>query len=302
MNISILNRTLLLALGSMALPAMAQTQAAVADVNAVLVRNAAGIEVRVADVLADLARAPEAGRKEILTRPENIQQAAANLLTRRVLGAEAQRDGADRDPVVAASLQLAKDRVLSDARLAAIDKQNKPSDAAIDAYARNMYQADTSPRFARPAQTRARHILLTNSGPESLAKAKELLAQLRAGASFEELAKANSTDPGSAARGGDLGFFGAGKMVRPFEDAVAELKNPGDLSEPVESQFGYHIIRLEERRPAGREPYEAVRVQLFDSARMALLNEGRVQKAMDISKDLTYDTAAIEALSKSGSR
>ena len=200
-------------------------------------------------------------------------------------------------PAVAAALAIARDRVLSDARLAQIDAQNSPSDATIEAYARQLHTANAE-KFERPAQTRARHILLANTGPESLQKAKALLDQLRAGASFEALAKANSIDPGSAARGGDLGFFGSGQMVRPFEEAVAKLGKAGDLSEPVESQFGLHIIRLEERRAKGKSSFDEVRAQLLTEARGAIMNDGRTQKVLSLSKDFTFDAAAIEAFAK----
>jgi peptidyl-prolyl cis-trans isomerase C len=168
----------------------------------------------------------------------------------------------------------------------------------LEAYARNLYQANPA-KFEKPAQTRARHILLAKSGPESLQKAKDLLAQLRAGASFEELAKANSTDQGSAAKGGDLGFFPAGKMVQPFEEAVNKLSKPGDLSEPVESQFGYHIIRLEERQEKSLRPYTEVREQVMQEARASILSESRVQLVQELNKGFVFDTAAIEALGKS---
>lgn len=249
------------------------------------------------DLNAELLRMTEASRQKVLSNPETIQQVATNLLVRRVLAFEAQRDGLAKLPLVAAALNIASDRALSDARLAKLDEQNSPSDAALEAYARNAYQASGA-RFEKPAQTRARHILIDNKGPESLAKANELLAQLRAGASFEDLAKANSTDAGSAARGGDLGFFGAGQMVRPFEDAVNTLNKPGDLSAPVESQFGYHIIRLEERREQSRQPYEAVRTVLMNEARIPLTNEARIAKITSINKEVSFDKDAIEALSK----
>ncbi len=276
--------------------AVAQTTISAAA-PAILARGPAGSTISASDVLSELQRAPEAERKTLLAKPELLQQIASNLLVRRVLAAEAERDGVAQEPLIAATLQVARDRVLSDARLARLDAQNTPSEAALDAYARNLYQANLN-RFEKPAQTRARHILLANTGPESLKKARELLAQLRAGASFEELAKANSTDPGSAARGGDLGFFVAGQMVRPFEDAVNALVKPGDLSEPVESQFGYHIIRLEERKEKGPQPYAEVRGQLLGDARAALLNEARLQKAVSLNKEFVFDQSALEAMGK----
>ena len=263
----------------------------------VLARGPGGVTITLNDVISELQRAPEAARQSVMSQPDSVQQLVNNLLVRRVLATEAERDGLGNDPVVTATVVIARDRVLSDARLARLDAQNAPGDAAVEAYARNVYKANTS-KFDKPAQTRARHILLANTGADSLEKAKTLLAQLRAGASFEELAKTNSTDPGSAARGGDLGFFAAGQMVRPFEDAVNALAKPGDLSEPIESQFGYHIIRLEERREKGRAPYEEVRTQLLGEARTAILNESRVQKVQSLNKEFVIDRAAIEALTK----
>lgn len=265
--------------------------------SAALARGSGDLMVNAADVLSELRRAPAADRQTILSQPDSVRQIVSNLLVRRVLAAQAVRDGADADPVLAATLAIARDRVLSDARLARLDAQNTPNDAALDAYARNTYQANAS-KFEIPAQTRARHILLAKSGPESLQKAKEILTQLRAGASFEELAKANSVDPGSAVRGGDLGFFEAGKMVPSFDQALSKLSKPGELSEPIESEFGYHLIRLEERKERGLKSYDEVREQLLAQARAAILNESRVQLVLTLTKDFVFESEAIEALAK----
>lgn len=275
--------------------AIAQQTAPVAS--AILLREPAGAQVSVADVLSELRRASDADRQSILAKPEMVRQIASNVMVRRMLAAEAERDGLGKDPVIVATLAVARDRVLSDERLLRLDAQNVPNEAALETYARNIYQANAA-KFEKPAQTRARHILLAKGGADSLQKAKDILTQLRAGASFEELAKTHSTDTGSAARGGDLGFFGAGKMVQPFEDALNKLAKPGDLSEPVESQFGYHIIRLEERREKSRQPYAEVRDQLLGEARAAIMNESRVKKVQALSKDFVFQLDAIDALAK----
>jgi len=102
---------------------------------------------------------------------------------------------------------------------------------------------------------RASHILV-----ETEEQAKDLKAQLDGGADFAGLAKANSTD-GSAAGGGDLGWFGPGMMVKPFEDAVISLQ-PGQVSAPVQTQFGWHLIRLAETRDAAAPPLADVRADL----------------------------------------
>ena len=98
---------------------------------------------------------------------------------------------------------------------------------------------------------RASHILV-----ETEEEAREIVAELEGGADFADLARARSTGP-SGPRGGDLGFFGEGMMVEPFQEAVEAL-SPGEVSEPVQTQFGWHVIRLEETRQASAPPFEAL--------------------------------------------
>ncbi|MBI5924243.1 MAG: SurA N-terminal domain-containing protein [Aquabacterium sp.] len=132
-------------------------------------------------------------------------------------------------------------------------------------------------RFTVPEERRARHILVEVKKDASVeqkkaarAKAEQLLAQLQKNPSqFAELAKKNSDDPGSAANGGDLDFFGRGAMTKAFEDAAFALK-PGQISDVVESDYGFHIILLTEVRGGQTQPYEAVKAQLEDDARKQL--------------------------------
>jgi peptidyl-prolyl cis-trans isomerase C len=114
-------------------------------------------------------------------------------------------------------------------------------------------------KYAKAAPTNefhAAHILVKTEE-----EAKKIKADLDGGADFAEIAKASSTDPGSAASGGDLGWFGQGMMVEPFEKAVAALK-PGETSGPVQTQYGFHIIRLIETRPADAPKLEDKRDEI----------------------------------------
>lgn len=132
------------------------------------------------------------------------------------------------------------------------------------------YYEQNLPRMGRPEERRASHILVAvpkGASPEDRAKAKakadELLAQVRkAPDSFADVAKKNSQDPGSAAQGGDLDFFARGAMTKPFEDAAFALKNKGDISDLVETEFGYHIIRLTDIKADKPKTFEEVRPQL----------------------------------------
>jgi peptidyl-prolyl cis-trans isomerase D len=123
----------------------------------------------------------------------------------------------------------------------------------------------------------ASHILISvdaganaEAKQKARAKAEEIYAQLKKNPEkFAELAKANSQDPGSAANGGDLGFFGRGTMVKPFDTAVFQMK-PGEISAPIESQYGFHIIRLIAIKAGQLKSFDEVRSQIEEELRKAL--------------------------------
>ncbi len=121
-------------------------------------------------------------------------------------------------------------------------------------------------RYQQSEERRASHILILTNGDVSKEKAKskaeDVLKEIqKAPSRFAELAKQHSQDPGSAQQGGDLGFFGRGMMVKPFEDAVFGQKE-GEISGLVESDFGYHIIKLTGIKPAKQRPLEEVRAEI----------------------------------------
>jgi peptidyl-prolyl cis-trans isomerase C len=116
-------------------------------------------------------------------------------------------------------------------------------------------------------------------------KAEGLLAQIKEGADFAELAKANSDDTGSAEKGGDLGFFPKGMMVPPFEEAVGSMK-PGDTSELVETLFGFHIIRLHEIKPGGSTTFEEIKERLVEHLKMQKSQEATQTYIENLKKEM----------------
>lgn len=141
--------------------------------------------------------------------------------------------------------------------------------AAIDASLKDVTVSDEEAKkfydehpdqFTQPERVHVRHVLISDDVTSADAIAK-IQADLEAGVSFDEVAKSRSLCP-SAAQGGDLGEVSKGQMVPEFEAAAFALKNPGDLSEPVKTQFGWHIIRLEGRTPSSVEPFDTVKPQL----------------------------------------
>ena len=167
------------------------------------------------------------------------------------------------------------------------DFQEPPevTDAEVKAY----YEQNR--RLFSGSQIRASHILVKD---EDLAK--RLREELRQDPSrFDELAKANSTDTATAARGGDLGFFGQGRMVAPFEQAAFALEKPGDISDVVKTPFGFHIIKLTERKEGSERPFDEVKERI----RVNLLNQRRqdqTQRRLDdlrAKANVTIDDAVL---------
>ncbi|MCF7751565.1 peptidyl-prolyl cis-trans isomerase [Bacillus subtilis subsp. subtilis] len=139
--------------------------------------------------------------------------------------------------------------------------------AADEATLRKRYE-DEKARFATPEQRLASHILIAADGsdPAKLKAAEEKAARIAAdakkpGADFAALAKANSEDPGSKEHGGDLGWVERGAMVKPFEDALFNMQ-AGEVTGPVKTDFGYHVLLLREKKGGEGRPFEAVRDQL----------------------------------------
>ncbi|MBR0070695.1 MAG: peptidylprolyl isomerase [Synergistaceae bacterium] len=130
--------------------------------------------------------------------------------------------------------------------------------------------------FVQPERVHARHILV--SGDEMLAKVQEELKVK----SFDVVAKEYSQDPGSAVNGGDLGEFTKGQMFPEFEKASFDLKNHGDVSAPVKSQYGWHIIKLEEHIPESNVAYENIKPQIIQELREKKTQEVLQNKAKEL--------------------
>jgi peptidyl-prolyl cis-trans isomerase D len=128
---------------------------------------------------------------------------------------------------------------------------------------KTLYDAEKDSRFSSPEERHASHILISFGADKdaSKKKAEGIRQQLRQGADFAELARASSEDPGSKGKGGDLGWVKHGTLTPKFEAALYALRSEGDISEPVETEFGWHIIRLVALRPAHTDPFESPAVQ-----------------------------------------
>jgi len=166
-----------------------------------------------------------------------------------------------------------------------------------DAELRSEYEARRD-ELARPEQLRARHVLV-RTGQKSVEEARAELAEARrrieGGEDFGAVARETSEDPGSAARGGDLGWFGRGQMVPAFEEAAFGAAE-GELVGPVESDFGVHLLEVTGRRPAGQAAFEEVRDQIEQSLLVERLDDLARSRAVELASTLRGGESSVEEM------
>jgi peptidyl-prolyl cis-trans isomerase C len=220
------------------------------DANPVLAK-VNGVELRQSDLNAaeeDLGAAATQGMS-----PEQKKDYLLSFASDLVIAvSEAEKRGLANNADFKAKLAYFRQKLLVETML------NEETKAKVnEAETRKVYDAEMK-KLTPEEEVRARHILVENE-----AEAKDIAAKLKAGADFAALAKEKSKDPGSAAEGGDLGYFAKGQMVKEFADTAFAQKN-GETSEPVKSQFGYHIIRTEDHRTKPVPTFEQVKGQIED--------------------------------------
>lgn len=253
-----------------------------------------GVSIIPPDMVADSMRMPPEMRDLVLSDVRKVSQIAENLYVRRVLAQRALEQGIDKEPDTAAAVNVARDKVLSDRLLVKMDEKHMPDEDAVEKMARAMYKASPE-RFMSNERVHVRHILLSKQGDTARADAEDVLKQLKNGADFAALAKEHSKDPGSAAKGGDLGTFEHGKMVPEFDKVAFAMTKPNELSELVETKFGYHILQLVQKIPAGQQPYADVHDALVQEVRGKAVQEARMKEVQKILATATPNSTAIEA-------
>lgn len=200
--------------------------------------------------------------------PQLDTRVRESLINLELLSRAAQDKGLDRDPRLAATLDIRRKDQLAKAYLEDYVKSNPVTDKEIeDAYARATAQP-------APTEYRARHILVKTE-----AEAKKIIADLGKKAKFEDLAKKLSQDPGSAKNGGALDWSDRGAFVQEFSDAMAALKKGETTRAPVKTQFGWHVIRLDDVREQQLPPLDAVRGEIVRQ-----LQQQRVRDAITAAR------------------
>ena len=231
-------------------PATAQAQ------NIAIVNGKAVPKARVDNLLQQAARA---GQK---AGPEMEAQAKDQVVLREIFTQEAERKGLATSADYRAQMELARQSILIRELFEDFKKKNPVTDAEAKA------EYDKFKAQLTGTEYRARHILV-----EKEDEAKALIVQLKGGASFEELAKKHSKDPGSGAQGGDLDFAKADAYVPEFGKALTQLKKGEITVVPVKTQFGWHVIKLEDTREAEFPAFDDVKAQIVQRMEQVKLQQ-----------------------------
>jgi peptidyl-prolyl cis-trans isomerase C len=213
------------------------------------------------------------GRPADKLTPEEKNQILDDLINTHLIAEQAVKDGLEKDADVATSLQVLRLRILADAESQKYLKDKEPTDADLHT------EYDTAVAALDKTEYHARHILVATKEQGEAA-----IKKIKGGAKFEDVAKAESTDT-SKSSGGDLGWFPANRMAKPFADSVKSLKKGEMTQTPVQTQFGWHVIKLEDTRESPPPPFEQVKQQVA---------QGVMQKKLAAYVDTLKKTAKIE--------
>ena len=217
--------------------------------------------VKKSDIDRMLAYYPAETQQRLLENPAEKETLVKRMLEIKVVADVAKKEKFDQRPQIKKQLAYVADDFLSREYLAKVVMQ----DVTISEADLKEYYTQNKERLGVPEQVRARHILFKVDPASSeaeknktQARAEAVLKRVKAGEDFARLAAAHSDDAGSKAKGGDLGYFSPGKMVPDFE-ALAFYTNPGEISDIVETKYGYHIIKVEDHIEARERSFDEMK-------------------------------------------
>ncbi len=190
--------------------------------------------------------------------PERAQAVKEELINREILAQAAAKRGIDKNPDVAAQMDMARQAVLVRALFESEVKANPISDAQLQ------QQYESFKLTMGSSEYKVRHILVDKEDD-----AKAIIADLQKGGDFAKIAKEKSKDPGSKENGGDLDWGPSARYVKPFADAVTTLQKGQTTTTPVKTDFGYHVIRLDDVRPMKVPDFNEIKEQFKQRAQQA---------------------------------
>jgi peptidyl-prolyl cis-trans isomerase C len=244
-----------------------------------LVENGS-IALTTLDFDAYMERVPPELRDEFRAEDAKINPTIDALWVKRVLAARARETGMDKDPLMAARLRQAEEDVLAEEYLKRVEAGVKVPD--LEARARELYQVRQKD-FAIPEKITAEHILVstrTYSKDQARARAQEAYKRAVAGEDFHKLAEEYTDNKASI----EINAMASTSFVKPLPEALAKMK-PGDIMPPTESQYGFHVMKLKDKVPAGVKPFADVKGDLIASEKQRLIDDQKTAVVEAIRAD-----------------
>ena len=271
-----------------------------ANEETVLVKWRDGLTLTLRDYEAMLLSIPEIDRFAFQTNERRIGQMLNNMLLTRTLADEARKLGIDKNVYVQKEIEYAAERVLASRRLEALEKELNIPDITAAAEERYRLKAE---EYRIAESVSASHVLINTtkrSDAEALELAEIVRSKALSGVPFSDLALEYSDDPSARNNQGSLGFFARGRMAKEFEDSAFGLKSPGEISEIVKTQFGYHVIRLNEKRAARQMSFDEVKDKIIEQLTRSFIEKGKQRHAEQITTDksIVMNLEAISRLKK----
>ncbi|MGZ5032674.1 MAG: peptidylprolyl isomerase [Usitatibacter sp.] len=225
------------------------------------------------DFEGNLLRIPENRRSEVRTSYDRVASIVDNIFIARSLAQRARELGLDKDPIVQRRLRQVQDGVLADLYVQKLEKEALNVD--LEQRVRELYRADQA-KFMSSEQVYVQHILVNLNGrtrETALERAKKVAAEAKGGEDFLALAAKYSDDPEVKRNGGDLGYNAPTSFVPSVVKAIAGMSKKGEISDPLESDFGFHIVKFIERKKPEPIKFESVRKKMIEA------EKERLQKA-----------------------
>lgn len=242
-----------------------------------LVKDKNNNKVTSIDLEVLLETAPLEAQGALLNNKSKLKKQLEQLYLREALARMAVEEGLDKQGINAARLEFIRNNALFKLKLDALSKENKRD---YTKYARQVYLVNKAD-YPVAERVDVAHILVSTKGlsdAEALAKAQKIRLELMQGANFSELASRESDDKSVLKNGGELGVFSRDKIVKPFADVAFSMRK-GEISEPVKTRYGYHIIKFNKKLPAGYKAFDDVKKEIITKLK---------KKDWDIKRDEFY--------------
>lgn len=253
-----------------------------------------------AEIDAAFSKIPSEHRLAFIRSGERVNQLVVNLLRSKLVAMEAAAVDYDEGPLVQTRMVLAAERELAEAWMAHVIENAPEGDYEAMAYENYLANPD---KFMTSALVDVSHILVSSenrSNEEALELATGIRQQILDNpGQFDALVQEFSEDPAKVGNKGRYHKVKREQMVKPFEDAAFSLENPGEISEPVETGYGYHIIRLDQSYPPALMPFEDVKARAIEQAKVKYQAEYRIRYLKELSSSpIELPDGAVESMAK----